>query len=222
MLINDASITGSLTVNSNSTFNGTHAITGSLQISGSNTLIGTKTITGSVFISGSKTIIGNNIITGSLIVTAGITGSISATNGIISGSSQLTSSTLAITGSNIFRGDQTISGSLSVTGSITSKGNATIGTGSGAEGGQIDLATAQTGNTSLTGSTISLDVYGDRIRIFENAGNNRGAYLNVASQSSTVGSTIVTSPNLASIQTLTSASYAALTPASGTLYIIIG
>ena len=220
MLINDASITGSLTVNSNSTFNGTHAITGSLQISGSNTLIGTKTITGSVFISGSKTIIGNNIITGSLIVTAGITGSISATNGIISGSSQLTSSTLAITGSNIFRGDQTISGSLSVTGSITSKGNATIGTGSGDEGGEINLALAQT-NTTLTGS-VNIDVYQNRLRFWEGGGTNRGAYLNVASQSSTVGSSIVTSPNLLTMQTITSASYAALTPVSGTLYIIIG
>jgi hypothetical protein len=115
-----------------------------------------------------------------------------------------------------------VSGSLSVTGSLTTKGNATIGTGSGAEGGQIDLATAQTGNTSLTGSTISLDVYGDKVRIFESAGTNKGAYLNVASQSAGVGSSIVTSPNLLTMQTITSASYAALTPVSGTLYIIIG
>jgi hypothetical protein len=65
-------------------------------------------------------------------------------------------------------------------------------------------------------------VYGDKVRIFEGGGTNKGAYLNVASQSAGVGSSIVTSPNLLTMQTITSASYAALTPVSGTLYIIIG
>ncbi len=57
------------------------------------------TISGSFLISGSTTI------TGSLQVKEGITGSIAATNGIISGSSQLP--TLATTGSNTFTGLQT-------------------------------------------------------------------------------------------------------------------
>jgi hypothetical protein len=44
----------------------------------------------------------------------------------------------------------------------------------------------------------------------------------VVSQSAGVASEIVTSPNIFSIQTISSASYAALTPpVSGTLYIII-
>ena len=141
---------------------------------------------------------------------------------VTTGSFNAFTASAATTGSNIFNGNQAISGSLSTTGSLTTKGNVTIGTGSGAEGGQIDLGTAQTGNTSLTGSTISLDVYGDKVRIFESSGNNRGAYLNVASQSNSVGSSIITSPNLLTMQTITSASYAALTPVSGTLYIIIG
>ena len=127
---------------------------------------------------------------------------------------------LTVNSNSTFNGNQIISGSLSVTGSITSKGNATIGTGSGDEGGEINLALAQT-NTTLT-SSVNIDVYQNRLRFWEGGGTNRGAYLNVASQSSTVGSSIVTSPNLESIQTLTSASYAALTPVSGTLYIIIG
>jgi hypothetical protein len=141
MLINDASITGSLTVNANSTFNGTQIITGSLVVTGSVSIISTAALQ--------------------------------------------------------------------------------IGTGSGDEGGELLLAKSQT-NNSLTGSGITIDSYQNRVRIFEQGGNARGAYLNVTSQSNSVGSTIVTSPNLASIQTLTSASYAALTPASGTLYIIIG
>ena len=113
-----------------------------------------------------------------------------------------------------------ISNSLAVTGSTTLRGAVNVGTGSGLEGGEIDLAYAQT--TSLTGSAVIFDVYADKLRIFENGGNNRGAYLNVASQSNSVGSSIVTSPNLLTMQTITSASYAALTPVSGTLYIIIG
>ena len=127
---------------------------------------------------------------------------------------------LTVNANSTFNGNQTISGSLSVTGSITSKGNATIGTGSGDEGGEINLALAQT-NTTLTGS-VNIDVYQNRLRFWEGGGTNRGAYLNVVSQSNSVGSLIVTSPNLFSMQTITSASYAALTPVSGTLYIIIG
>jgi hypothetical protein len=38
----------------------------------------------------------------------------------------------------------------------------------------------------------------------------------------TLSGSFVSSSNLSSIQTITSASYAALTPVSGTLYIIIG
>jgi hypothetical protein len=116
-----------------------------------------------------------------------------------------------------------MSGSLVVSGSTISLTSTVlqVGTGSGDEGGEILLAKSQT-NNSLTGSGITIDSYQNRVRIFEQGGNARGAYLNVASQSNSVGNIIVTSPNLASIQTLTSASYAALTPASGTLYIIIG
>jgi hypothetical protein len=76
-------------------------------------------------------------------------------------------------------------------------------------------------DTNISGSGIIVDSYHDRIRIFEQGGSTRGAFLDITKQSNTVGSQIVTSPNLFSIQTITSASYAALTPVSGTLYIII-
>ena len=107
------------------------------------------------------------------------------------------------------------------TGTNRFNGQVTLGGASGDEGGELQLAIAQT-NTTLTGSIVSVDIYQDRLRIFEGGGNNRGAYLNVSSQSNSVGSSIVTSPNLLTMQTITSASYAALTPVSGTLYIIIG
>jgi len=217
MLINDASITGSLTVNANSTFNGAisaQSITGS--ISATNGIVsGSSQIT---------TLLPTGIVSGSSQVLGGSgiwSGSSQLPTGIISGSSQLP--TLATTGSNTFNGTQIITGSLVITGSVSIISTAAlqIGTGSGDEGGEILLIKSQT-NNSLTGSGITIDSYQNRVRIFEQGGNTRGAYLNVTSQSNSVGSIIVTSPNLASIQTLTSASYAALTPASGTLYIIIG
>ena len=118
-------------------------------------------------------------------------------------------SSFATTGSNTFVGNQIVSGTL------------TIATNGGDEGGEILLGKAVT-NTTLTGSGVVVDIFRDRVRIFEDSGSTRGAFLNIVSQSSGVSSQIVTSPNLFSIQTITSASYAALTPVSGTLYIIIG
>jgi hypothetical protein len=52
-------------------------------------------------------------------VTGGITGSIAATNGVVSGSAQLTTLGYAITGSNSLQGDQQITGSLIVRNDIT-------------------------------------------------------------------------------------------------------
>lgn len=116
---------------------------------------------------------------------------------------------LATTGSNTFIGNQIITGSLNIHGA------------GGDEGGEMQLGLAQT-NTTLSGSIV-FDVYTDKLRLFEGGGNNRGAFLNVASQSNNVSSEIVTSTTVSKIETITSASYAALSPpVSGTLYIVIG
>jgi len=116
-------------------------------------------------------------VTGSFIVTGGITGSIAATNGLISGSTQLTSSfdgrylltgsvtssilqlntftsshniwssSVALTGSNSFNGNQTITGSLLVSGSNTVIGTKTIT-------GSIFISGSKTiiGSLTITGS----------------------------------------------------------------------
>jgi hypothetical protein len=123
-------------------------------------------------------------------------------------------SNLATTGSNTFVGNQVVSGSLTTTGVLN------VGIGSGDEGGEIMLARPIT-NTTITGSGVIIDSYRDTIRIFEQSGSTRGAFLDVTKQSNSVSSQIVTSPNLFSIETITSASYASITPVSGTLYIII-
>jgi hypothetical protein len=59
----------------------------------------------------------------------------------------------------------------------------------GDEGGQIDFGLPVTG-TSLTGG-VSIDVYQNRVRIFESAGTNRGVYIDLAGVSAGVGTNLV-------------------------------
>ena len=112
-------------------------------------------------------------ISGSLIVTGSINGAINATNGVLSGSTQITPLLPA----------GTISGSSQLTSSYDSR-YLTIG-----------------GDSVISGSSQLTSSFDTRYAI---------------------SASFVSSSNLSSIQTITSASYAALTPVSGTLYIIIG
>lgn len=48
---------------------------------------------------------------------------------------------------------------------------------SGNEGGEINLALSQ--NSGLTGSNVVVDVYQNKLRIFESGGNNRGGYFDI-------------------------------------------
>ena len=107
--------------------------------------------------------------------TSGSNGS-SGTSGVVSYTGLITSGSLG--------GTQTISGSLNVVGNINSTAS------SGDEGGEIDLALAQT-NNNLTGS-INIDVWRNRLRFFEGGGNARGAYLDLTRQAAGVGSEILT------------------------------
>jgi len=65
------------------------------------------------------------------------------------------------------------------TGTNTFNNIVTIGASSGAEGGELRLAYAETGNT-LTGNAASIDIYQNRLRIFEGGGNARGAHLDLS------------------------------------------
>lgn len=72
-----------------------------------------------------------------------------------------------------------VTGSLQVSGNTTLKSNLNIGTGVGSEGGEIQLVNAVTGST-LSGTAVSVDIYQDRLRIFEGGGNFRGVFLDLA------------------------------------------
>jgi hypothetical protein len=100
---------------------------------GNYTMVGDKTISGSLRISGSGFINNRRILTdldsGSYETTGRgiISSSVQLPSGIVSGSSQLTSSLdlrYAVTGSNVFTAGQTITGSVTITGSIVMDGTA--------------------------------------------------------------------------------------------------
>ena len=73
-----------------------------------------------------------------------------------------------------------VTASGSVSGSILISTNA-----SGNEGGEIDLTKSP--NSTLSGSTVVIDQYIDRIRFFEAGGTTRGAYIDLTQAAAGVG-----------------------------------
>ena len=65
---------------------------------------------------------------------------------------------------------------------------------SGDEGGQIDLSTAAT-NQSLSGGSVAIDIYQNRLRIFETGGTNRGVYIDMANGATAGVGTDLLSPS---------------------------
>jgi hypothetical protein len=75
-------------------------------------------------------------------------------------------------------GDAEIANTLFVTGSITTSGNLRSTNSSGDEGGEIFLSKSVT-NTTLTGG-VTVDVWQNRLRMFEQGGSARGYYLDIS------------------------------------------
>jgi hypothetical protein len=86
---------------------------------------------------------------------------------------------------------------LRVSGGASFGGTFNITASGGDEGGELQLAKPQT-NTSLSGPLV-LDIYQNRLRIFESGGSFRGAYLDISNLPAGVGF------NLAGLQPWTSA-----------------
>lgn len=72
---------------------------------------------------------------------------------------------------------------------VTSTPLLSVTQSSGDEGGQIDFALAAT-NTTLNGG-VAIDIYQNRLRIFETGGSNRGAYIDLTTASTGVGSNLL-------------------------------
>ncbi len=65
----------------------------------------------------------------------------------------------------------------------------TMAGGTGDEGGEILLGAAD--NTTLVGTGVTIDVYQDRLRFFEQGGTGRGFYLDIATGGASVGTNIM-------------------------------
>jgi hypothetical protein len=74
--------------------------------------------------------------------------------------------------------------------SVTSTGNLVSSYSSGDEGGEILLTKPQT-NTSIGGAGVRIDVYQNKLRIWEDGGSNRGAYIDLTGAASGVGSNLL-------------------------------
>jgi hypothetical protein len=84
-------------------------------------------------------------------------------------------------------GTQTIGGAKTFTGDILF--NNSSGAGGTQEGGEIQLA-SPTANTTLSGA-IAIDIFQNRLRIFETSGTNRGVYIDLTTAASTVGTNLL-------------------------------
>ena len=72
---------------------------------------------------------------------------------------------------------------------MTAGGNLISTAASDDEGGEIQLA-IPTVNTTLAG-VISIDVYQNKVRFFENGGTNRGAYIDITACADAVGTNLL-------------------------------
>ena len=72
---------------------------------------------------------------------------------------------------------------------VTSTPLLSVTQSSGDEGGQIDFALAAT-NTTLNGG-VAIDIYQNKLRIFETGGSNRGAYIDLSTATNGVGSNLL-------------------------------
>jgi hypothetical protein len=66
----------------------------------------------------------------------------------------------------------------------------TVTASSGDEGGEINLAKPAT-NSTISGN-VAIDIYQNKIRIFETGGSNRGAYIDLTAANTGVGSNLLT------------------------------
>ena len=135
--------------------------------------------------------------------TEAVTIAIDSTVATLSGSQTLTNKTLTspvITGGTI--NNTVIGGTTAAAGSFTTLNasgtstftgpvtiNNAVGIGGGDEGGELQLALATT-NNSLSGAVV-IDVWQNKLRIFEREGANRGVYIDLSSAAGGVASNLL-------------------------------
>ena len=109
---------------------------------------------------------------------------------------------------------------LDAGGDISASGFLKSNNSSGDEGGQIDLAKAVTNTTLTTG--VTLDVYQNKLRIFETGGTNRGFYIDITTGGTSAGSNLVSGGGGTTTNPLTISSPLSGTSFNGSSAVSIG
>ena len=112
-----------------------------------------------------------------------------------------TASSSTSTGALVVTGGVGVGGALYAGGSIFASTNLVSTFSSGDEGGEIQLYKPAT-NSTISGNVI-IDVYQNKLRIYESTGTNRGVYIDLTSVSGGVATNLV--PSAASAATSTTA-----------------
>lgn len=89
----------------------------------------------------------------------------------------------------------------------------------GLEGGELVFAAAS--NTSLVGS-ITMDIYQNRLRIFETSGTNRGVYIDLSTASTGVGTNLLGSTGATNLTSSANSSTVTIFSDTGTDAVISG
>jgi hypothetical protein len=167
--------------------------TGSYATTASNIFYGSQTISGSVFITGSF------FTKGSGSVLASISGSQGELFKVIDTSTNILAEVTSGSYKALEIRTDTVytSGAFEAVGNITGK-NLILTNSSGDEGGEI-LLTKPATNTTLVGTGITIDAFQNRIRVFEQGGNARGAHLDITKMQNSANSEIVTNTYTGSI-----------------------
>jgi len=125
----------------------------------------------------------------------GLTGAVSFTNYVasVNGVTGAITNVAQTNAANVFTALQSFNSGISAnSGTFSNQLNAQnlrmLAVG-GDEGGQIDFNLPAT-NTSLTGG-VSIDVFQNKVRIFESGGTNRGVFIDLSGVSASVGTNLV-------------------------------
>jgi hypothetical protein len=198
---------GGFTQIGNGSINSSSTTTGSLVVAGGMGVTGNANIGGTVRITNTTNSFSTT--TGALVVNGGvgITG-----NAFIGGIVNVTNTTAA---TGVSTAALVVSGGLGVQGDLFVAANAntklSIMQSSGDEGGEIFLNKPVTNTTITNGVTI--DVFQNRLRIFEQGGSARGFYLDITTGGNGVATNIMGGSSSGTVNSGT-ANYAAFYPAS--------
>lgn len=87
-------------------------------------------------------------------------------------------------------GNINIIGAIDATDDISTNNNLVSNFSSGQEGGQVQLATSIT-NNQLVGGYVTIDIFDNKLRIFETGSPNRGAFIDLVQADSNIASNLL-------------------------------